>query len=223
MATPLTSEQYARFVLPIIRKTWEGQINAVSSGFEGLFGIERSNASVEYSQGIGDGGIIPEYGSASAEGEPASIKYSSFDKLYEKTFTHKEYADGMAIERKLFDDDQSGIIRRRAQSFGKKFADTIAYHQASVFNNAFSSDYVGGDAVALCSASHPYSTANSDVFSNTGTSDLSYSAMIATINAGGALENDKGYPQPAIYDRLVVPVAGRSGANQAPPTTTPMP
>ena len=214
MATPMTSEQYARFVLPIIRKTWESQMAAVPSGFESLFGIESSTAAVEYSQGIGAAGIVSPYNSASAEGEPAAIKYSSFDTLFEKTFTHAEYADGMAIERKLFDDDQSGVIRRRAQSFGLKFSNTISYHMASVFNNAFSASYVGADSVALCSASHPYSTSNANVFSNAGTSALSYANITATIAAGAALVDDKGYPMPVIYDRLIVPPALEATARE---------
>jgi phage major head subunit gpT-like protein len=210
----MTSEQYARFVLPIIRKNWESQMAAVPSGFESLFGIDSSTASVEYSQGVGSSGLISEYNSASAEGEPGAIKYSSFDQLYEKTFTHKEYADGMAIERKLFDDDQSGIIRRRAQSFGLKFGNTIAYHMASVFNNAFSASYVGADSVALCSASHPLSKSNAGLFSNAGSSALSYANITATIAAGMALTDDKSLPMPVIYDRLIVPPALEATARE---------
>ena len=213
MAVPMTSEQYARFVLPIIRREWDREL-AVPSGFESLFGIESSIASVEYSQGIGGSGLVGEYDSADAEGEPAAIKYSSFDELYEKTFTHKEYADGFAISRKLFDDDQSGIIRRRAQSFGVKFSNTIAYHMASVFNNAFSSSYVGGDAVSLCNANHPYSRRNANVFSNAGSTALSYAAITATMTLGANMVDDKSVAAPVIYDRLIVPPALEATARE---------
>lgn len=205
MATPMTSEQYARAILPIIRREWDDQFKVVSSGLESLFGVERSSSAVEYSQGYGDGGIIPEYNAAGAEDEPGSIQYDSFDTLFEKTFTHKEYAKGMAIERKLFDDDRAGVIRRRAQTFGKLFADTVAYHQAAVFNSAFST-VLGGDGVVLCSASHPYSPSNSSTFSNAGSSALSYAALIATIQAGALFKSDKGVPQPSMFDRLIVPI-----------------
>jgi len=211
MAVPMTSEQYARYVLTVIRKTWDAAANA-PSGFEGLFGMFSSDASVEYSQGMGGTGLVSEYNSADAEGQPASIKYSSFDQLYEKTFTHKEYADGMAIERKLFDDDQSRIIRQRAQSFGNKFNATVAYHKASVFNNAFSASYVGGDAVALCSASHPLSKRNSTVWSNAGSTAFSYAAVTATQQAGLDMDDDKELPIPVIYDTLIVPNALRAQA-----------
>lgn len=211
MAGQMTTEQYARYVLPIIRKTWSQAANA-PSGFEGLFGIETDKASVAYSQGMGGTGLIAEYNSASAEGEPAAIKYSSFSQLYEKTFTHKEYADGMAIERKLFDDDQSGIIRRRSQQFGDKFNNTVSYHKASVFNNAFSADYVGADAVALCSASHPLSKQNSDTWDNAGSTAFSYDAVVDTQKEGLDMTDDKDLPMPIIYDTIIVPTALRATA-----------
>jgi len=207
----MTTEQYARFVLPIIRKTWQQATNA-PSGFEGLFGMETSNAATAYSQGIGGTGLVSEYNSDSAEGAPGAIKYSSFSELYEKTFTHKEYADGMAIERRLFDDDQSGIIRRRASQFGDKFNNTMAYHKASVFNNAFSSDYVGADSVALCSASHPLSKRNSSTWSNAGSTAFSYDAVTATQALGLSMTDDKALPMPIIYDTVIVPNGLRAQA-----------
>jgi len=211
MAGQMTSEQYARYVLPVIRKTWEQAANA-PSGFEKLFGIQTDKASVAYSQGMGGTGLVSEYNSSTAEGEPAAIKYSNFSQLYEKTFTHKEYADGMAIERKLFDDDQSGIIKRRAQQFGDKFNNTVAYHKASVFNNAFSADYVGGDSVAMCSASHPLSKRNANTWSNAGSTAFSYDAVTATQILGLNMTDDKDLPLPIIYDTVIVPNGLRTTA-----------
>lgn len=210
-SVPMASEQYARYVLPVIRKTWNAAANA-PSGFESLFGMFTSEVEEEYSQGMGGTGLVSEYDSSSAEGEPGAIKYSSFDPLYEKTFTHKEYADGMAIKRKLFDDDQSRIIRQRAQSFGDKFNTTIAHYKASVFNNAFSASYVGGDEVALCSASHPLSKQNATTWSNAGSTAFSYAAVTATQQAGLDMDDDKSEPIPVVYDTLIVPNALRAQA-----------
>ena len=204
----MTSEQYARHVLPIMRREWYQKMQAVPSPASSLYGISTSDSSVEYSQGLGGLGLVPEYNASTAEGLPAAIQYASFNPLYEKTFTHKEYALGIGIERKLFDDDQKGLIRRRAQDFGTTFGDTIAYHQSSVFNNAFSSSYVGGDAVALCSSSHPNrATDTATTFDNAGSTALSYDAVVSTLNTGAAFTDDQGLPMPSLYDVLYVPVA----------------
>lgn len=206
MPTPMISEQWPRFVLPIIRKEWDQSMNAVASPLMSLMGVESSISSVEYSQGVGTFGLVPEYNSATAEGEAAAIQYDSFNPLYEATFTHKEYAKGVAIERKLYDDNRTGQIKRKAQSLGHSFGTTRAYHASSILNNAFAT-VTGYDAVYLCSASHPTSETDSTAISNLGTSALSYDAVIATLLAGANLDDDRGYPMPSIYDILYVPTA----------------
>jgi len=207
MGTPTNTKEWPRFVLPIIRKEWESQMQAVNSPLAPFFGIDSSVSSVEYSQGIGSFDLVPEYNSAAAEGQPAAIEYDSFNPLYESTFTHKEYAKGVAIERKLMDDNRTGQIKRKAQSLGFAFGTTIASHMSSILNNAFSADYVGADAVALCSASHPVNKVSSAVFDNLGSTALSYDAVVATLIAGQDLDNDRGNPMPIVYDTLYVPTA----------------
>lgn len=205
--TPMISEQWARFVLPIVRREWYQTMTGVISPVMSLFGVESSTAPVEYSQGIGAGGLVPEYNASTAEGKAAAIEYDAFNPLYEKTFTHKEYAKGIAIERKLWDDDQKGNIKRRASALGLEYGQTRATHAASVFNNAFSSSYVGADSVALCSASHPNRPDDtSNTISNRGTTALSYAAIKSTLQAGRRMENDRGVPMPVFYDALIVPV-----------------
>jgi phage major head subunit gpT-like protein len=203
----MNSKEWPRFVLPIVRKEWQEQMAAVVSPLSPYFGISGAISSVEYSQGMGAFGLVPEYNSASAEGAPAAIEYDNFNPLYETTFTHKEYAKGVAIERKLMDDNRTGQIKRKAQSLGFSFGTTVATHMSSVLNNAFSASYLGADAVALCSNSHPVNKNSSDVFDNLGTTALSYDAVVATLIAGQNMDNDRGNPMPIVYDTLYVPTA----------------
>lgn len=206
MPTPMISEQWPRFVLPIIRKEWDQSMNAVASPLMSLLGVEFSQSSVEYSQGIGTLGLVPEYNSATAEGSPAAISYDTFNPLFESTFTHKEYAKGVAIERKLVDDNRTGQIIRKAQSLGHTFGTTRAVHASSILNNAFAT-VTGNDSVYLCSASHPTNKADSTAISNLGTTALSYAAVVATLLAGADMNDDRGYPMPSIYNVLYVPTA----------------
>jgi hypothetical protein len=212
MGTPMISAQWPRFVLPLIRKEWLQKMNAVPSPVMSLFAQETSDSSVEYSQGIGSLGEIPEYNSDTAEGKPGAIEYDKFNALYEKTFTHKEYAKGIAIERKLWDDERYGNIKRKARGLGHSFGTTRAIHAASVFNNAFSSSFLGGDGKALCADDHPTNKVDSTAVDNKGTTALSYDAVVATLNAGFGMTDDRGAPMPVIYDTLVVPGALRQTA-----------
>lgn len=207
MATPMRSEQWARFVLPIIRKEWYQKMITVPSPSAQFYGVEGSTSSVEYSQGIGQFGLVPEYGSSAAEGAPEAIQYDAFNPLYETTFTHKEYSLGTAIQRKLWDDGRTGLIQRRARSLGMSFGTTLATHAASVFNNAFSASYLGADGVALCSDSHPNRADDtSTLHDNKTTTALSYASIVSALQAGKRMTDDRGNPFPAYYDTLLIPI-----------------
>lgn len=206
MPTPMISDSWGRFVLPIIRKEWDQSMNAVVSPMMSLLGVTSSTSSVEYSQGVGTFGLVPEYNSADAEGNPATIAYDSFSPLFESTFTHKEYVKGVAIERKLVDDNRTGQIMRKAQSLGHSFGTTRAVHASSILNNAFAT-VTGADGVYLCSASHNISETDGGHISNLGTTPLSYSAVVSTLIAGSDMDDDRGYPMPSIYNILYVPTA----------------
>jgi len=207
MPNPMLASQWPRFLLPLIRQEWlAGMGTAPASPAMQFFNIQSSTHSVEYAQGVGDLGLVPEYNSALAEHEANAIQYDSFDPLYESTFTHKEYAKGIAIERKLWDDDQQGNIRRRATSLGDTFGVTRSSFASSVFNNAFSASYVGGDAVALASDSHPVNKTSSSTYDNKGTSALSYASIVSTLKAGHAMKNDRLLPRPIMYDTLYIPI-----------------
>lgn len=211
-ANPMISENWVRFLLPIVRKEWDQNMRLVPSPFAPLMGGGNSTSPVEYSQGVGGFGLVPEYNSSEAEGDPAVIQYDSFNPLFEATFTHKEYALGVSIERKLWDDNQSGLIRRKASALGMSFGTTRAVHASSMLNNAFSTSHVGADEVALCSASHPVSPTDTTVVSNAGGTALSYAAIVNTLIAGASMQDDRGAPMPIIYDVLYVPIALQSKA-----------
>lgn len=207
MPTPMLSKQWPRFILPIIRKEWEQRMAVTPAPAMQFFSIQGSTQPVEYSQGVGSFGLVPEYDSATPESNGANIQYDSFSPLYETTFTHKEYAKGVAIERKLWDDERSGQIKRKAQNLGFSFGTTRAVHAASVFNNAFSTNYLGGDAKPLISTTHPYNANDATAWSNKGTAALSYGAVIQAIIAGNDMKDDRGNPLPVMYDALYVPTA----------------
>lgn len=207
MANPFISEQWPRFLLPIVRKEWDQSLTAVNSPLMNFLGVTNSTQSVEYSQGVGTFGLVPEYNSSDAEGAAAAIQYDSFSPLFESTFTHKEYAKGVSIERKLVDDQRTGQILRKAQSLGHSFGTTRAVHASSILNNAFSTSVVGGDAKPLCSTTHPTNSVDSTSISNAGTTAFSYAAVVSTLLAGVDMNDDRGQPMPSIFDTIYIPTA----------------
>ncbi|MFA5379182.1 MAG: hypothetical protein WC455_25730 [Dehalococcoidia bacterium] len=211
MPTPMIQKQWADYLTPSAKVWWSQTLNPTASPLMQFMSIRGSSKPTEYSQGIGSFGLVPEYNAATAEGNGTAIHYDSFSSLYEATFTHKEYADGVEIERKLWDDGREMEIRSRIMTLAMAFTDTRAYQASGILNNAFAT-VTGYDSVYLCSASHPTNTVDSTAISNLGTTALSYAAVVATLLAGSNFKNDRGLPLPSRFNVLYVPTALESTA-----------
>lgn len=125
-----------------------------------------------------------------------------YDRLYQQyntQATHLEFALGMLITRRLYDDDLSGVMQ------GDKFRQMVRSerytrqaHAARFLNFATSNDsffYTRSEAVALASASH--TTATPGVSTTNGFSNISTSALSPTSYRAARIQmrkfrNDRG-------------------------------
>lgn len=202
------SEQWAELLEPGLRTIFEVQRDALAaeSRIPMLFNVLSSSKAEEHFLGAGGMSDWSEYKGA--------IEYDDFDQLYKTTLTHKEFVKAFKVERKLVDDDQYGLITPRPRQLALSAMRTREKHAASIFNNAFSSSYVGGDAVSLCNDSHPLApTHSADVQDNAGSTALSYAALNATRELMQAYTDDRGELMPILPDTLLVPPELEETAN----------
>ena len=193
------SENWAHLLTPGLRKIFQTQVAALAaeSRVPQLFSVQTSSKAQEFDLGIGGFGDWREYKGA--------IEYDENEQLYRTTYTHVEYARGFRVERKLVDDDQYNVINRRPQGLALSAMRKREKDAASVFNNAFSASYTGGDGIRLCNASHPQSPLNAAVQSNAGSTALSYTAIEATRRAMREFEDDRGELIPMSPTLILVP------------------
>jgi phage major head subunit gpT-like protein len=191
-------EQWSELHEPGLRAIFEQQRDALAaaSRIPTLFSVRNSTKSAEHDLGVGGFGDWREY-----EG---TIEYDEAEQGFKTTYTHVEFARGFAVERKLIDDDQYNIINRRPRQLAMSAMRTREKDAASVFNNAFSSSYVGGDSVALCGA-HPLSPSNATTHSNTGTTALSTTSIVATKQLMRTFVDDRGELVQVMPDTILVP------------------
>jgi len=202
------SEQWAELLEPGLRAIFEVQREALAaaSRVPALFNVVPSTKAEEHDLGMGGFGDWPEYEGA--------IEYDDPEQLYKTTFTHKEYVKAFKVERKLVDDDQYNVINRRPRGLALSAMRTREKHAASVFNNAFSDTYAGGDAVGLLSSAHPASPANtSTTQENEGTTALSYDSVIETRRLMREFEDDRGQLIPINPQLILVPPELEETAN----------
>jgi hypothetical protein len=113
-----------------------------------------------------------------------TVGYTSQNLGYNTTMTPVEFANGIQVERKLFDDDQFHIMDQKPRALAQSAFRTRQKHAARPLNNAFSVDnyfYVNSEGVALCSTAHTTTSGASTAsgFSNKVTSALTAVAVAA--------------------------------------------
>jgi hypothetical protein len=106
-----------------------------------------------------------------------TIPYVDFEGQYRVSYTHREWVNGMKVERKLVDDDLYSVINKRPMALAIGAKRTREKHGASVFNSAFNTSvFTGGDTFALCATAHTWAgTATTQ--SNSGTAALSATSL----------------------------------------------
>lgn len=144
--------------LPAIKEIISDTYNQYEAVGPMLFNMETSKRSIEQTTQVSSLGRFAE----TAEGEQHSTDL--FYQMYDQTFTHVKWTLGYALTRELVDDDQFGLVSKFSSCIGKSAFDTRETHAAELFNNGFgTTSFVGGDGLALFSASH---TSIAGTFSN---------------------------------------------------------
>ena len=201
------SENWAQLLEPGLRRIFFDAVDGVvaTSRIPMLFSVGSSAKAQEHDLSVGGFGDFREYEGA--------IEYDDNEQLFKTTYTHEEYAKGIAVERKLVDDDQYSIINKRPAQLGLAAARTREKHAAGVFNNAFAATVLGGDGKRLCATDHPQSPSNATSLSNKGTTALSYDAVIATTKLMRAYKDSRGELVTVMPNTLLIPPGLEDTAN----------
>lgn len=99
---------------------------------------------------------ISDFGYPQFTGEGAPSYLDSRIALYQGIITPVEYTLMYGITKKAEFTDQYGIFDEYKDAIKDAFADLHSLACMNIFNNAFSSSYLGFDGVSLCNTAHPY-------------------------------------------------------------------
>jgi hypothetical protein len=203
----MISDNWDELMLPGLRTIFNQQIKKSKDFVGELFTVEKSTKQAEFNQGIGSLGMMDEWGASNNQ-----VSYEDVNKGYKASYVHRKYSKGLTLERELVEDDQYGEIKKRVRLLTQSVYFTRQYYGALLFNEAFNATYAGPDAVALCSASHPYSPSDATVQSNAGTGALNATNLETARTAMMGWKDDKGNLLVVEPDTLIVPPALRKAA-----------
>lgn len=188
---------------PIVRKWFDLGFSRRVPVAPQLFNVQTSSRAYEEISGIGAIGID----SWDNYNNSNQVSEVDFNQGYKKTYTHVEYVVDLGIERKTVDDNQFPTLFRAAERLGDSAALKREVMAASVFNNATSASYLGGDGVALLSNSHPNSPVNAGVQDNLYALSLTKANLRTAREAMMAFTDDNGNKMAVTPDLLLVPPA----------------
>ena len=146
-------------------------------------------------------------GGAIVKAEGAGVTYDDGQESWVARYNHETIALAFAITEEAMEDNlYESSSKRLTKSLARAMAHTKQTKGANVFNNAFSSSYTGGDAVALLSSAHPL--INNNTVSNIPTTavDLSETALENAYIDIQNFTNDRNIPEAYQIKSLHIPV-----------------
>lgn len=186
---------------PGFREIFDDAFTEMPMVFPSIFNVMSSDKQDEKDSGVTGFGLLQQTG----EGEP--IDYEDPNQMYDVVYTHLKYTKGFKVSEELVEDDQYNVIKGKPAQLARAARRTAENSAAGVFNNAFSTSYLGGDGVPLVSTLHPRSDGGSSQSnaSSTGITLTEPNLETAKIAARQQLD-DKGMRIQVMPDTILVPV-----------------
>ena len=204
MSSPATKGQWVDLIDKAVTKFFADEYKALPDRLAELFSMQSSSDAFEKWSA---GGALPNFTQFTG-----TVNYQNMAQGYDVTATHVPFANGIQIERELYDDDRHGQWAGRPKSLARAYHQTRQGHGARLLNNAFSVDtffYSNSEGVSLCSDSHTTNAVGVSTtagFDNLTTASLSATAVEALYIQMRDFRNDVGQKISVMPSKLVVPV-----------------
>jgi hypothetical protein len=151
MSAPMRSTDFRSIVEPILNECFDGIYDLRADEWSKVFkeenGMPRNYHEEPALYGFPAAPELP---------DGAAVTYQQGGVLFMKRYVYKVYGMAFALTKVLVEDgDHIRIGQTFAKHLAQSLVDTKETLSANVPNRAFNSNYIGGDGVCLCSASHP--------------------------------------------------------------------
>jgi hypothetical protein len=146
------------------------------------------------------------FSAAPVKNEGSAIAYDNAQEAWTARYNHETIALGFSLTEEAIEDNlYDSLSARYTKALARAMAYTKQVKAAAVLNNGFSSNYLGGDGVALFSASHPLITGgvNSNIPSTAA--DLNETSLEAAAIQISLWTDERGLLIAAKPKKLVVP------------------
>ena len=148
------------------------------------------------------------FSAAPVKNEGAAIAYDNAQEAWSTRYTHETIALGFSITEEAVEDNlYDSLSARYTKGLARAMSYTKQVKAAAVLNNGFSSNYPGGDGVALFSTQHPLVSGGTNSNTPTVQVDLSETALENAVIQIAGWTDERGLLIAAKPRKLVVPPA----------------
>jgi len=146
------------------------------------------------------------FGAAPVKNEGQAIAYDNAQEAFTSRYNHETIALGFSITEEAVEDNlYDSLSARYTKALARGMAYTKQVKAASVINNGFSANYIGGDGVSLFSTAHPLVNGGTNSNRPTTGADLNETSLEAAVIQIAAWTDEKGLLIAAKPRKLIVP------------------
>ena len=186
-------------------------------GLNALFGLEYAKYGEEHKEiyetetserSFEEETKLSGFSAAPVKNEGTAIAYDNGQEAWTARYNHETIAMGFSLTEEAIEDNlYDSLSARYTKALARSMAYTKQVKAAAVLNNGFSSSYVGGDGVALFSASHPLVSGGTNSNVPTTPADLNETSLEAAVIQISLWTDERSLLIAAKPRKLVVPPA----------------
>lgn len=207
MTGVINTGSFAKALWPGVNKWYGDAYNQYPVEWDKL--VEKNTSRKAFEEDVGGS----YFGLASVKGEGAPVSYDTARQGFTSRYNHVVYALGFVITREIVEDDQYDVVGKlKAQSLAFSMRQTKEIVVANLYNRAFNTSYVGGDAATLiASAGGGGSASAPNIAGGTYTNgvavavDLSEASLEQACIDIANFTNDRGLKIAVRPTRLIIP------------------
>ena len=148
------------------------------------------------------------FSAAPVKNEGSAIAYDNAQEAFTARYNHETIALGFSITEEAIEDNlYDSLSARYTKGLARAMAYTKQVKAASVLNNGFSAQYVGGDGVALFSTAHPLVSGGTNSNTPSTQADLNETSLEAAVIQIAAWTDERGLLIAAKPKKLIIPPA----------------
>jgi hypothetical protein len=191
-------------------------VKELEPGLNALFGLEYKQYANEHAEifdtetsdrAFEEEVMLSGFANAAVKPEGQGVTFDDAQETFTARYTNETIALAFAITEEAIEDNlYDRLASRYTKALARSMANTKQVKAAAVLNNAFDSNFAGGDGVELCSAVHP---TLAGTFSNelSTPAELNETSLEQSLIDIAALTDERGLKIAAQGTKLIIPSA----------------